>query len=70
MLFLGGLALMAVGASMVYRRVPPYTNYLGQNIFPASFIAIGLVFAAISFLPPGRWMYRHITTKHKNKADH
>jgi len=69
LIFFSGLGIAIVGWLMVYRRVPPYTNYLGQNFFPVTFIAIGLVVAVIAFLPPGRWMYRYITTKPKSKAD-
>jgi hypothetical protein len=67
LIFFNGVGVSIIGALMVYRRVPPYTNYLGQNFFPVTFIAIGFVIAIVAFLPPGRWMYRHITTKGKNK---
>jgi len=64
--FLAGLGIIGIGAQMVHRRVPPYTNYLGQNFFPVTFIAIGLGVAGIAFLPSSRWTYRHITTKRKS----
>jgi len=64
-----GVVSIGIGITMVHRRVPPYTNDLGQNAFPAALVATGFVISAIAFLPSSRWLYRHITTKRKNEIE-
>ena len=61
--FTFGLFTIFYGLVQMSRGAFSYQNSIRQAVFAPGVVAIGLVLAALSFLPAGEWIYRRITTR-------
>jgi hypothetical protein len=62
-LFASGLFLIVVSLDKIHRGHWVFANGYRQTTFAASGIGIGFFFLLLTFLPPSKWVFRHITTK-------
>jgi hypothetical protein len=68
-LFLAGVWLVVYGGIKVHEHgVLAYLNLYRQPVFPAAVVMMGVVFAALAFLPPAKWINRLISPKLKREA--
>ena len=63
MLLACGLFLISVGLTYLHTGKFAYLNSKGQLMFAPGAIATGALIICLAFLPPGDWVYRHISTK-------
>jgi hypothetical protein len=64
----GGLFVLYGITKFHQHAVFPYLNLYRQPVFPPAVVMIGVVFAALAFRPPAKWIDRLISPKPKREA--
>ncbi|WP_216841254.1 hypothetical protein [Acidobacterium sp. S8] len=67
LLIAGGLGLILLAVVQLRNGQMVFDNSsYHQTTFAAGGIGVGIVILLLAFLPPGEWVYKHITTKRNN----